>query len=189
MLPGIHSNNVSERSVKNIASLAAGLMALAACAPHATPAQTAGHSHPESYDQGADYRNSSGSGLSAISGPTEGVTLMIALSGAAEGPGLGDPDGSGMAELLVDSVRGRLCYVLTVESIAPAQLAHIHRSPKGEAGGPIVVQLEAPTDGQSERCVAIAPAVAEALLTSPSDYYVNVHNAEHPAGAVRGQLG
>ncbi|MDQ3124027.1 MAG: CHRD domain-containing protein [Pseudomonadota bacterium] len=115
-------------------------------------------------------------------------TLMIPLTGAAEGPGLGDPDGSGMAELMIDPVRGRFCYVLTVEGIAPAQLAHIHRSPAGEAGGPIVVQLEAPTDGESEDCMAIAPEIARSLLENPAAYYVNVHNPEHPGGAVRGQL-
>lgn len=123
------------------------------------------------------------------SAQTRGRTMMIALSGAAEGPGLGDPDGSGTAELLIDPVRGRFCYLLTVEGIAPAQLAHIHRSPAGQSGGPIVVQLEAPTDGDSERCMAIEPEIARSLLRTPADYYVNVHNAEHPGGAVRGQLG
>ena len=117
-----------------------------------------------------------------------GHTLTIALSGAAEGPGLGDPDGSGTAELLIDPARGRFCYLLTVEGIAPARLAHIHKSPAGQSGGPIVVPLEAPTDGDSERCVAIDPALARSLLSNPADYYVNVHNAEHPGGAVRGQL-
>ncbi|KQY89889.1 CHRD domain-containing protein [Brevundimonas sp. Root1423] len=117
-----------------------------------------------------------------------GRTMVIPLSGAAEGPGLGDPDGSGTAELLIDPVRSRFCYLLEVDGIAPAQLAHIHRSPAGESGGPIVVHLEAPTDGDSERCIAIDPAVARSLLQSPADYYVNVHNAEHPGGAVRGQL-
>ena len=133
-------------------------------------------------------------GLSACSllprsAETGGRTLMIPLTGAAEGPGLGDPDGSGMAELMIDPVRGRFCYVLTVEGIAPAQLAHIHRSPVGEAGGPIVVHLEAPTDGDSEDCMAMAPEAARSLLQNPADYYVNVHNADHPGGAVRGQLG
>jgi len=120
--------------------------------------------------------------------PGSARTLMIPLSGAAEGPGLGDPDGSGSAELLIDPGRGRFCYLLTVEDIAPAQLAHIHKSPVGQSGGPIVVQLEAPTDGDSERCVSIAPDVARSLLRNPADYYVNVHNVEHPGGAVRGQL-
>lgn len=116
-------------------------------------------------------------------------TLVIVLTGAAEGPGLGDPDGSGRAELRIDAHEGRFCYALTVADIAPARLAHIHKSPVGEAGGPIVVSLEAPTDGSSEGCTAISPELAQALLQSPADYYVNVHNQDFPGGAVRGQLG
>jgi len=167
-----------------------GAVALTACAPNvAVPAPATGHIHTAGYDQGAGDGAPPVSGVPATFGPTQGVTLLIALTGDAEGAGLGDPDGGGTAELLIDSVRGRICYVLTVENIAPAQLAHIHRSPVGEAGGPIVVQLEAPTDGESERCVALAPAMAESLLSDPAAYYVNVHNADYPGGAVRGQLG
>jgi hypothetical protein len=29
----------------------------------------------------------------------------------------------------------------------------------------------------------------KAIASDPEDYYVNVHNADYPAGAVRGQLG
>ena len=127
--------------------------------------------------------------VSTVRAQAHESTLVIALTGAAEGPGLGDPDGSGTAELRIDAHQGRFCYVLTVADIAPAQLAHIHKSPVGEAGGPIVVSLEAPTNGRSEGCTAITPELAHALLGSPADYYVNVHNQDHPGGAVRGQLG
>lgn len=123
------------------------------------------------------------------SAQTKGYSLTITLTGAAEGPGLGDPDGSGTAELLIDPVFGRFCYALSVENIAPASLSHIHRSPVGEAGGPIVVQLHAPSDGDSEGCMPIDPDLAMQLLRNPAGYYVNVHNPEHPGGAVRGQLG
>ncbi|HZV84650.1 MAG TPA: CHRD domain-containing protein [Brevundimonas sp.] len=120
---------------------------------------------------------------------TRGQSMLIELAGAAEGPGLGDPDGSGTAELLIDVENGRFCYVLTVEGIAPARLAHIHQSPVGEAGGPIVVTLQPPTDGDSEGCIAISPELARSLVNNRAAYYVNVHNVEHPGGAVRGQLG
>ena len=37
-------------------------------------------------------------------------------------------------------------------------------------------------------CVTADAAVIEAIRTSPANYYVNVHNAVYPDGAVRGQL-
>jgi hypothetical protein len=127
--------------------------------------------------------------VDAMIAPAHEQTLVIALTGAAEGPGLGDPDGSGRAELRIDAHEGRFCYALSVADIAPARLAHIHKSPVGEAGGPIVVSLEAPTDGASEGCTSISPELAQAILQAPADYYVNVHNQDYPGGAVRGQLG
>ena len=162
---------------------ALGMASLAASVSSAGLAQTA-DTHSSDHDPGAAYE-----GSAAMPGLTEGATLMITLTGEAQGPGLGDSDGSGTAELLIDVIHGRLCYLLRVENIAPAQLAHIHRSPAGQAGGPIIVQMEAPADGESERCVSLAPAVAASLLSDPAAYYVNIHNAEHPDGAIRGQLG
>ncbi len=40
----------------------------------------------------------------------------------------------------------------------------------------------------SEGCVKVDRALALEILKRPADYYVNVHNAEFPGGAVRGQL-
>ena len=83
-----------------------------------------------------------------------------------------------------------LCYELSVSGIAPpATGAHIHEAPPGEAGD-VVVTLQPPTtDGFSSGCVEVGRALAKDILKNPSDYYVNVHNAEYPAGALRGQLG
>ena len=80
-----------------------------------------------------------------------------------------------------------LCYELSVRNIAPATAAHIHEAPAGETG-PVVVTLEAPTDGSSSGCIDVGRVLAKEILQDPSDYYVNVHNAEFPGGALRGQL-
>ncbi len=117
-----------------------------------------------------------------------GPTYMASLTGAAEIPGPGDPDGSGSAEIsIVDEVVDQVCYEMTVRGIAPASAAHIHRGTTGEAGPPVVT-LEAPTSGEVSGCASASDAIIDAIKANPSGYYVNVHNAEFPNGAVRGQL-
>ncbi|WP_210481741.1 CHRD domain-containing protein [Naasia sp. SYSU D00948] len=108
------------------------------------------------------------------------------LTGAAEVPGPGDPDGRGFAFVRWNTDNGMICYNLFVRRIAPATAAHIHVGDENTAG-PVVQELEAPTDGYSSGCVD-NDALAAALDANPDNYYVNVHNAEYPAGAVRGQL-
>lgn len=116
-----------------------------------------------------------------------GRQLATTLTGEQEVPLPGDPDGSGFATVTVNPGQGVLCYELGVSGIAPATAAHIHEAPPGEAG-PVVVTLEAPSDGSSSGCMQVGRALAKDILKNPADYYVNVHNAEYPAGALRGQL-
>ena len=118
---------------------------------------------------------------------TGGAKLSATLTGATEVPGPGDPDGTGRFSARVNPGQGQLCYTLTVANIAPATMAHIHKGAPGVAG-PVVVPLAAPTGGSSEACATITRELAMALIKNPQDYYANVHNAEFPRGAVRGQL-
>ncbi len=115
---------------------------------------------------------------------------------------VGDPNGRGEAYVFgIDGDPTTLCYVLTVDKIAPATGAHIHRGSAG-SNGPIVVNLAPPGDGNAADCLTegegaglTPPApkfinggtVAE-ILANPENFYVNVHNAEYPTGAIRGQL-
>lgn len=114
---------------------------------------------------------------------------------------VGDPKGRGDAYVFgIDGDTTTLCYVLTVDKIAPAAAAHIHKGAKG-VNGPIVVNLAAPADGDAADCLTEGEAgkfvvangvqlttVAE-ILANPDQFYVNVHNADFPGGAIRGQLG
>ncbi len=114
------------------------------------------------------------------------TVLSTELTGEQEVPGPGDPDGSGQATVIVippDTV----CYVVTAQGIEPATAAHIHEAPADEAG-PVVAPLEAPTYGASGGCFQ-DPELVSGLQENPEDYYVNAHNEEYPAGAIRGQLG
>ena len=111
--------------------------------------------------------------------------FWTSFSGAAEVPGPGDPDGGGAALLHIGSTE--VCYKIGVIKIAPATAAHIHAGAAGVAG-PVVVGLQAPSSGASKACATVAPALASAIIANPAGYYVNVHNADYPGGAVRGQL-
>ena len=117
-----------------------------------------------------------------------GKKLSAELTGEAEVPGPGDEDGTGSASVRVNIGQRQVCYTLKVSGIAPATMAHIHEAPEGQAG-PVVVGLMAPTSGESSGCVTVTRELAKEILKDPADYYVNVHNAEFPGGAVRGQLG
>lgn len=116
-----------------------------------------------------------------------GGTLSATLSGKAEVPGPGDPDGSGTAKITVAPDKGEVCFELAVADIAPAAAAHIHEASADKAG-PVKVPLTAPKEGTSKGCASAAPELIKAMMQNPSNYYVNVHNAEFKAGAVRGQL-
>ncbi len=116
-----------------------------------------------------------------------GRPLSTTLTGAAEAPGPGDPDGSGSAFITLNHGQGEVCFELTVSGIAPATAAHIHVAPAG-VPGPVVVPLAAPTSGSSSGCVSADPDLIKAIMKHPEEYYVNVHNVDFPAGALRGQL-
>lgn len=116
-----------------------------------------------------------------------GRPLATTLTGAEEVPGPGDPDGTGTASIRLNPGQGEVCFELTVSGIAPATAAHIHVGAAGVAG-PVVVGLSPPTSGTSSGCVSADPALIKAIIQNPEQYYVNVHNADYPAGAVRGQL-
>ena len=117
-----------------------------------------------------------------------GRPLSTSMNGAAEVPGPGDPDGTGTAKITLNHGQGQVCYELTVTGIGEATLAHIHDGDTGEAGPPVVT-LEAPADGSSDGCVDASQDLIKDIVQNPAGYYVNVHNAEYPNGAVRGQLG
>ena len=125
---------------------------------------------------------------SAMAQQDAGRPLTATLTGAAEVPGPGDPDGAGTATIRLNQGKNQVCYELRVSNIAAATLAHIH-SGGPTVAGPVVITLTPPTNGSSSGCVEnVDPEVIKQLRQKPGDYYVNIHNADFPDGAVRGQL-
>ena len=116
-----------------------------------------------------------------------GAPRTTSLNGSEEIPGA-DPDGSGLALITLNVGRSRVCWELSVSDIAPATAAHIHLAPAG-VNGPVVVPLSPPTTGSSSGCRdGVNPELIQAIIDFPENYYVNVHNAVFPGGALRGQL-
>jgi hypothetical protein len=126
------------------------------------------------------------------SGPAQPVTpggrpLYATLTGAAEIPGPGDPDGSGTARLRLNQGQGTVCFEIKVKDIAAPTAAHIH-SGVASSSGPVVVGLSAPVNGVAVGCASASKELVKAIRQSPGNYYVNIHTADYPAGALRGQL-
>jgi hypothetical protein len=118
--------------------------------------------------------------------------LSAKLKGNQEVDG-GDPNGRGEAFVAVKKPRKRkLCFELSWDKIEPPTAAHIHKGVKG-VNGPIKVTLFEDPDGltvsEVEGCVKkVRKRIAKRLRKTPEKFYVNVHNAEYPDGAIRGQL-
>jgi hypothetical protein len=103
--------------------------------------------------------------------------------------GAGDLNGRGSATVLLRGTT--VCFGITVNGIGTPTLAHIHNELPGK-NGPIVVNLVPPTTGNpgaSSGCVENVDAgLVGDILRRSSAYYVNIHNEQFPAGALRGQL-
>ena len=116
-----------------------------------------------------------------------GQPLTATLSGAAEVPGPGDTDGTGTANVTLNHGQGQVCYDITVSNIEKPTAAHIHVGAAGAEGG-VKVPLKAAADGSWKGCTTVDKAVVKEIMDNPSNYYVNVHTADFPKGAIRGQL-
>jgi hypothetical protein len=117
-----------------------------------------------------------------------GVELTATLTGAAEVPGPGDPDGAGTARITLNAGQGEVCFALTATGIVPANASHIHVGGPTVAGPVVVTLAPPPTTGSSTACVSANQDLVRQIASDPGAYYVNVHNAVFPAGAIRGQL-
>ncbi len=115
-------------------------------------------------------------------GAAEKGSLHATMSGKVEVP-KGDPDGTGTAEIKITGKK--VCWELKTAKIAKPNAAHIHKGKAGKAG-PVVVPFGATY--KAKGCTTTSMANANAISATPGSFYVNIHNAKYPGGAVRGQL-
>jgi hypothetical protein len=118
----------------------------------------------------------------ALARPGATTTLTATLTGAGEVP-KGPPLGKGTSTITISGTQ--VCWKSTFAGIDKPTASHIH---KGGAGvsGPVLVPLGAAF--KPAGCTKAPLAVTNAIVAHPSLYYVNIHTAKNPAGAIRGQL-
>lgn len=124
----------------------------------------------------------------AVATPAAAQTTWYAVDLAGDRAG-GDPDGRGVAAVGFDGTDTR--FYIWVTSIEQPTAAHIHTGAAGANGG-VAIDLEASfSEVASGVFVAhgeVTNGVPADVLADPAGFYVNVHNADYPAGAVRGQV-
>jgi hypothetical protein len=108
----------------------------------------------------------------------------------AGGPAVGDPDGRAIGFLRTRSA-GVVNYSLAWVGVAPT-LGHVHQGKVG-TNGAVVVPLfteKVPSTifAMSGRVSDVDAALIGKIRRTPTDFYLNLHTADFPGGAVRGQL-
>jgi len=167
----------------------------------ATPGHVSGYGNAEHSDS-----EHGGSGHSNLGQPAQGkaapkpakgpATFLTAeLTGdqevpAPNGPAVGDKDGKATA--LVEIKGDRIIFALQWKGIAAPTLGHIHEGPAGVNGAvkvPLFTTAMPATVTAAAGTLEVTDAkLAQDIRTNPAGFYVNLHTAEFPGGAVRGQL-
>ncbi|MDJ0342010.1 CHRD domain-containing protein [Streptomyces sp. H10-C2] len=128
-------------------------------------------------------------------GRGKAVYFVAGLKGAnevpvANGPAVGDKDGKAVEFLKIQG--NQVSFAMKWKGIAPPTAAHIHQGASGSNGG-VKIPFFAEKLPDSVYSVTGSVTVNDAKLlddlrANPAGFYANLHTAEFPGGAVRGQL-
>ena len=125
---------------------------------------------------------------------TDIVYLVADLTGANEPRTVaatsGDPNGYGVEVVRIEGNEVR--YAIAWDNILAPSAAHIHQGVTG-VNGPIKVGLfgsvlPATVTSVVGRVTNADTAMLNSIKNDPGLFYANVHNAEYPGGAIRGQF-
>jgi hypothetical protein len=134
----------------------------------------------------------SAGGPAVASSETVKLTLSLDAVNPVTGMATGDLDATGTAVFKFYPESGKICYKIKVRGLeAPIEPApgigdaHIH----AVSTGAIVVDLDTEfrqADGYyiARDCVTTSPEVVSDILANPTVYYINIHNAPYPGGAL-----
>jgi hypothetical protein len=117
------------------------------------------------------------------------VNLRTVMTGAAVHPGPGHPDVTVAANASALPSAGQLVYWYTISGLGQVTAIHLHSGAAGQTG-PLLFALEIHPDG--EEVVGsrkpVDPDLLQDMVDNPAGYYLEVHTATFPNGAVRGQF-
>ena len=113
------------------------------------------------------------------------LKLVAVLTGAGETAG-GDPKAVGGFKVEMDPETNDFCYSLWADKGVKPTMAHVH-SGAAASDGPPLATLDL-TGKTNDACIAIDKVKLQPIADNPALFYVNIHTAEFPKGAMRGQL-
>ncbi len=110
----------------------------------------------------------------------------VTMSGRAESPH-GAPRGVGLGVIAIHA-GSMVCWRFAhLHGFVNATVAHIHTGRQGSSG-PVLIPLSTAAALHHQGCTHASAATITAIERDPAGYYINIHSARYPAGAVRGQL-
>ena len=113
------------------------------------------------------------------------------LTGSMEVPPA-EPTATARAVITLKPSSDTVCFRLHWDGLTSVTAAHIHVGDAGVTGSVVVPFFGTPipdTITSVGGCVHnVDPALIQDIHDNPSGYYVNVHDAAYPGGAVRDQL-
>jgi hypothetical protein len=121
------------------------------------------------------------------------VEVQAKLKGNTEVPGPGSKKGKGDVHIELKAKKKKVCFELEVARLDEVTAGHIHKGAVDVAGDVVVLLFEDTAGlagtGSYEGCTkGVKKKLIKKIGKRPQNYYVNVHNAVYPAGAIRGQL-
>jgi hypothetical protein len=148
--------------------------------------------------------NDSGTVTSPSPGPSASTTtFQVALSSQNEVPPISNVE-SGMAGNVtivlkttrdannaITAATADLNWTVSgMTSTTTLTASHIHRAPAGTNGGIVVNSgmSSQTTPSFAATGVTVPNDIAQAILTTPQEFYFNIHTQLNPGGVIRGQL-
>jgi hypothetical protein len=188
---------MSDTRRKGLIMAGVAVAAAAGVAAAVIPAVAAGGSHHS--DHGGMSHSAHGDqtivAQSGVVGGSGGTILATSLRGANEvpvqgGPAVGDKDGAALEFIKVKG--DKVSIAVTWRGTGRPTMLHIHQGAKGTNGG-VKVDFSKLLDKIKGHSVVGTVKVEDAALlaalkSDPGAFYANLHTAEFPGGAVRGQL-